>query len=146
MQNKNDLSLQEPKLPEQLANARRNHGGMTVPEDFFSQFERKMNAVIDAAEEVQKAETAPVVQMRPAVVRPRRIVQIAATVAIVAGIGIIYHASKFGLSQTDVPATIESLAENQASSESEMELPEQVAEEMMASTSDYDVFDLYCDL
>ena len=46
--NKLHIFMEDPELPKQLKDARRNHGGMTVPEDFFAQFERKMNAVIDA--------------------------------------------------------------------------------------------------
>ena len=45
--NKLHIFMEDPELPKQLKDARRNHGGMTVPEDFFAQFERKMNAVID---------------------------------------------------------------------------------------------------
>lgn len=143
------ISLQEPQLPEGLANARRNHGGMTVPDDFFQQFERKMNAVIDAdvaarkAEQEAAASAQPV--LRPALTGWQRYLTVAAAVVIAVALGIFI--SKQGVVDTPdtslVPLTAGTTAAEQPVIE---EVTEPVTEELMASASDYDIFEYLCDI
>lgn len=135
------LPLQDPMLPETFRNARRNHGGMTVPDDFFSQFERKMNAVIDA--EVQTQVSKPQLQLKPAasVWNLGRWLSVAASVALIVGISIMVNRQQKGETLSD-SVQLAAAAAPDASAEA----VDPVAEEMMACATDFDVFDLYCDL
>lgn len=141
---KKNISLQEPQLPTELQNARRNHGGMTVPDDFFAQFERKMNAVIDADEMAKKAESE--VKMKSPAFNWHRWVSVAASVVVVVAVSIYARISNSGES-IPAPSSVASLVDDAESSlADEIVLPEQMADEVMSAASDYDVFDLYCDL
>lgn len=149
---KNDniqFNLQDPELPSLLKDARRNHGGMTVPEDFFSQFEKKMNAVIDADVLVKKSTEGPVmIPNKPQTISLRRWGSIAAAVAIVVGAGIIFQLLRGGseLDEQSVSALAAMETERIVNQLENIELPEQVADEVLTSVSDYEIFDLYCDL
>jgi len=143
------FSLQDPELPSRLKDARKNHGGMTVPEDFFAQFEKKMNAVIDAEQLVQKRGESPVLQPKKAsALNPRRWMNVAAAVVLVVGVALLFQYMRSG-SQLD-EASSHALASMDADriemQLDAIELPEQVADEVLTSVSDYEVFDIYCDL
>lgn len=149
MQNdKNYLSLEDPKLLEQLHDARRNHAGLTVPDDFFAQFERKMNAVIDAAEEAKKAQQAP----QPIPLQPkaasRRWLSIAALALIVIAAGMFLYLGAAGNAVSEANPASLNLASADASTEvsADESAADLVADEMTVAATDYDIFDLYCDL
>lgn len=146
------ITLMDPELPASLRDAKRNQGGMTVPEDFFAQFERKMNLVIDAEVLAKQATEGPVLkpQTQPAarVIRPKRWIAIAASVIVVVALGIGWQ---FMGQETQVNAHhVDGLATiNRESLQQQLEnieLPDQMADEVMASMSDYEIYDLYCDL
>lgn len=145
------ITLEDPQLPAQLAHARRNHGGMTVPDDFFAQFERKMNAVIDAEQHVQQAGVesspadAPVVPISHGMWSGwRRYASIAATVVLVVGITLF-------LRLFDTPANEQQVTSIDFSSFAALDvnavdLSDQVVDEVLTAATDYDVFEYYCDL
>ena len=136
-----NVSLSEPQLPAGLEAARRNHGGMTVPEDFFLQFERKMNAVIDAEAATQSQEVAK--QAPVATLRPRRWLYVAALVAAVVAVSLVLRLNH----SVEPPMAEHILAETVATGENtSIDVPEQMADEFVSAASDYEVFDLYCDL
>ena len=144
------ISPTDPELPDFLKDARRNHYGMTVPEDFFAQFEKKMNDVIDA--EVARTEAAePVIGRKelpkPSILIPRRWVGIAAVVAIIAAVSLTLQLDFSNDVNTQTPQDgIPTISASSMQSEEDIYLPEQVADELMASASDYDIFELYCDI
>ena len=142
--------MEDPELPKQLKDARRNHGGMTVPDDFFAQFERKMNLIIDADIAMKEAEVSPSIKVekRQPVLRPKRWIKVAAMVALVVAVGLAMQFKWFGNNQID-PENINQLAgiEQVAGDDiDKMEIPEQVEDLLMVSTSDYDAYDIYCGL
>ena len=148
--NKLHIFMEDPELPKQLKDARRNHGGMTVPEDFFAQFERKMNAVIDAEIAAKEAEKTPSIKVehQQSVLRPKRWIKVAAMVALVVAVGLAIQFKWFGNSKID-STDIKQLAGIEQMSSEEMEkidVPEQVEDLLMVSTTDYDVYDIYCGL
>ena len=148
--NKLHIFMEDPELPKQLKDARRNHGGMTVPEDFFAQFERKMNAVIDADIAAKEAEKKPSIKVenQQSVLSPRRWIKVAAMVALVVAVGLAIQFKWFGNSKID-SNKINQLAGIEQMSSEEMEkidVPEQVEDLLMVSTTDYDVYDIYCGL
>jgi hypothetical protein len=148
--NKLHISMEDPELPKQLKDARRNHGGMTVPDDFFAQFERKMNSIIDADIAMKEAEASPSIKVekRQPVLRPKRWIKVAAMVALVVAVGLAIQFKWFGNNQID-PENMNQLAgiEQVAGDEMDkMEIPEQVEDLLMVSTSDYDAYDIYCGL
>lgn len=148
---KDKLYLNDPELPAKLQDARRNHGGMTVPEGFFADFEARMNAVIDAeAQQDKRQNEAPVVAMpqpqKPAIGGWGRWISVAATVVLVVALGItlqLWNSNTPDVTIVDGLATIE---ENSQTADDAIELPDHVADEVLASVSDYEVFDLYCDI
>ena len=153
------LSLQDPQLPASLADARRNNGGMTVPDGFFEQFERKMNAVIDAdvmlrqqnaaapASEPQPAATSTPVSEPAPILRPRRWTAIAAMVAIVVAVGLALQLDWFGSNGIEQPAVpVDGLMAESEEDVPAIDLPEQLADEMESAASDYDVYEIYCEL
>ena len=140
--------MEDPELPKQLKDARRNHGGMTVPEGFFEQFERKMNAVIDADLAAKEKTPSIGVETQQSVLRPKRWIKVAAMVALVVAVGLAIQFKWFGNSKID-SNKINQLAGIEQMSSEEMEkidVPEQVEDLLMVSTTDYDVYDIYCGL
>lgn len=145
------MKMQDPELPLQFRDAKRRHGGQTVPADFFAQFEQKINAVIDAEQLVREAQGPVLVpQTQPAapVVRPKRWIGVAASVIVIVAIGLGWQ-----LLQPQGPVPAEGIAEiSQVTRESllqqieNIELPDQVADEVLASGSDYEIYDMFCDL
>ena len=142
--------MEDPELPKQLKDARRNHGGMTVPEDFFVQFERKMNAVIDAEIAAKEAEKTPSIkgETKPTVLRPKRWIKVAAMVALVVAVGLALQFKWFGHSQIDSNNVNQLVSVEQLSGDEmeKIEIPEQIEDVLMVSTSDYDAYDIYCGL
>lgn len=138
------MSLEEPQLPEKLKDARRNHGGMTVPNDFFEQFERKMNAVIDAAELKDKPADPEVSLPQVPVFNWRRWVSIAAAVIVLVALSLVIRSQQSAETPTDLQG-LASFAQT-IDTEEQFELPDHMADEIMAAASDFDVYDLYCDL
>lgn len=142
--------MEDPELPKQLKDARRNHGGMTVPEDFFVQFERKMNAVIDAEIAAKEAEKTPSIkgENNQTVLRPKRWIKVAAMVALVVAVGLALQFKWFGHSQIDSNNVNQLVSVEQLSGDEmeKIEIPEQIEDVLMVSTSDYDAYDIYCGL
>ena len=139
--------MEDPELPKQLKDARRNHGGMTVPEDFFAQFERKMNAVIDADIAAKEAEKKPSIKVenQQSVLSPKRWIKIA---AMVVAVGLAIQFKWFGQNQIDSNNVNQLVNIEQTSSEEmeKIEIPEQIEDVLMVSTNDYDAYDIYCGL
>lgn len=144
------VRLEDPQLPSALKEARRNHGGMTVPEDFFAQFEQKVNAMIDAEISSQKSSELP--SLQPQIVhkdRSRVWISVAASVVIAVAIGLAWQFVDFSNNETQEIQSVSLFAEleNEAVNDGQaIELPEEVSDEMMASASDYEIFDIYCDI
>lgn len=144
------VRLEDPQLPSALKEARRNHGGMTVPEDFFAQFEQKVNAMIDAEISSQKSSELP--SLQPQIVhkdRSRVWISVAASVVIAVAIGLAWQFVDFSNNETQEiqPVSLFAELENEAVNDGQaIELPEEVSDEMMASASDYEIFDIYCDI
>lgn len=138
----------DPQLPEILRDAKRNHGGQTVPADFFAQFEQKMNAVIDAdvlMKEAEKKAAMPQIQWY----RQRRTwMGLAAGFALIVGVGIAMHVDQVGhklQSQQDVFQLANANGEEDFM-ESEMELMDSVEDSYVASTNDYELYEYYCEI
>ena len=148
--NKLHIFMEDPELPKQLKDARRNHGGMTVPEDFFAQFERKMNAVIDADIAAKEAEKKPSIKVenQQSVLSPKRWIKVAAMVAMVVAVGLAIQFKWFGQNQIDSNNVNQLVNIEQMSSEEmeKIEIPEQIEDVLMVSTNDYDAYDIYCRL
>ena len=148
--NKLHIFMEDPELPKQLKDARRNHGGMTVPEDFFVQFERKMNAVIDAEIAAKEAEKTPSIKGKTQqnVLRPKRWIKVAAMVALVVAVGLALQFKWFGHSQIDSNNVTQLVSVEQSMGDEmeKIEIPEQIEDVLMVSTSDYDAYDIYCGL
>lgn len=144
------VRLEDPQLPSALKEARRNHGGMTVPEDFFAQFEQKVNAMIDAEISSQKSSELP--SLQPQIVHKdhsRVWISVAASVVIAVAIGLAWQFVDFSNNETQEiqPVSLFAELENETVNDGQaIELPEEVSDEMMASASDYEIFDIYCDI
>lgn len=143
--NKFNLSLQDPQLPSALKDARRNHGGMTVPENFFEQFELKMNAVIDAEVKAQQ----PSIEIKPAVVAKKNKYWMSAAAAFVVlfVLSLVLHFVVVGERLSDKESPVQNIASlEQFEMPEEGCLPESVSDEMLTAASDFDVYEMYCDL
>ena len=163
--NKN-ISLADPELPEFLRDARRNHGGMTVPEGFFAQFEQQMNQIIDqeqekgaAAEVQQPAAEQATRETKSAVLRPRRWISVAAAVCLIVGLSLfLQHGGNDATVPTDVIEQTEDGAEGITRGLAEFEgnaegndaslasFTEEEAADLLVSASDYDMYELYCEI
>ena len=117
------INLSDPEIPAEVRDASRNHGGMTVPEGFFSQFEQKMNAVIDAAEEPAQ--------------NYRQWIGIAAAVVALLVIGAAFQFDWLGttIEQQDY------IAETDVVTDEELDPTQDI---YYTSLSDYEVYDLIC--
>ena len=126
----------DPQLPKEVKDACQNHMGMTVPEDFFAQFERKMNAVIDAA---ALADNTPQTTPTPRTFQlSRRWLSIAASVVLLVVIGLAF--------QFDCSKIIDQqglMAEAPTPTEEELNPADDI---YYTSLSDYEVYDLICGL
>lgn len=138
----------DPQLPEILRDAKRNHGGQTVPADFFAQFEKKMNAVIDAdvmMKEAEKKAELPQIQWY----RQRRTwMGLAASFALIVVVGIAMHVDNVGhklQDQQDV-TQFASVEDEMEFMEQDMELMDSVEESCLASTNDYELYEYYCEI
>jgi len=141
------FSMQDPELPSALRDARRNHGGQTVPADFFAQFEQKMNAVIDAEQLVREAQGPVLVpETKTRVQKPRRWIGIAASVIVIVAVGIGWQLLQS--SPEAVPHSVDQFTDITRAGLVEqienIELPDQIADEVLASASDYEIYDMYC--
>ncbi len=144
------IFMEDPELPKQLKDARRNHGGMKVPEDFFAQFEQKMNAVIDADIAAKEAEKSPSIhsESESSPFWTKRWAKVAAMVALVVAVGLAIQFKWIGFNKID-SNQINQIANVEQTVGEEMdkiEIPEQIEDVLMASTSDYDAYDIYCGL
>lgn len=139
------IFLDDPELPQQFRNARRNHGGLKVPEGFFSQFEQKMNAVIDADEAVKQPSLQPHNEI--SVLKPGRWIRIAAMAALVVAVGLALQFDWLGQHKLD-SVTVDQIANTQIGTTDnvEFDIPEQIEDNLIVCTSDYDVYDIYCGL
>lgn len=117
------INLSDPEIPAEVRDASRNHGGMTVPEGFFSQFEQKMNAVIDTAEEPAQ--------------NYRQWIGIAAAVVALLVIGAAFQFDWLGttIEQQDY------IAETDVVTDEELDPTQDI---YYTSLSDYEVYDLIC--
>ncbi len=137
----------DPQLPEMLRDAKRNHGGQTVPGDFFAQFEKKMNAVIDAdvlMKEAEKKVEMPQIQWY----RQRRTwMGLAASFVLIVVVGIAMHVDHLGhkLQQQEVSqfATVD---ETEDSFDQDLEFMDTVEDSYLASTNDYELYEYYCEI
>lgn len=138
----------DPQLPEIFTNAKRNHGGQIVPTDFFEQFEKKMNAVIDAEmmiKEVEKKAEIPQIQWY----RQRRTwMSIAASFALIVVVGIAMHVDHIGhkLQNTQQIDQFAETYEEFDLNDPELELPDMVEESYLATTNDYELYEYYCEI
>jgi len=143
------IFMEDPELPKQLKDARRNHGGMKVPENFFAQFEQKMNAVIDADIAAKAAEKAPSIKPEEnSIFRPKRWMKVAVMVALVVAVGLAIQLDWFGKNKIDTEQInhIANVEQTVGEEMDKIEIPEQIEDALVASASDYDVYDIYCGL
>lgn len=144
----NTIHIQEePKLPEAFENARRNHGGQTVPADFFAQFEKKMNAAIDAdilLKEAEKKAAEPKIQWYQS---RRTWLGLAASFLIIVVLGIALQFDRIGHYLSESPEATQ-LANIQDAEEEDdfFDVPEMVEESYLASTNDFELYEYYCDV
>lgn len=144
------LLTHEPELPQVLKD-HKVEPAMRVPEDFFAQFEQKMNAVIDA--EVAQAEAqAKVVAMpaqRSALWRWSRI---AAVVALVVAVGAAYLVLPSPTLSDELKTGSAWTADVSEAEWSQMEddldeaLQGQADDLFFASTTDMEMYELFCEL
>lgn len=138
----------DPQLPEMLRDAKRNHGGQTVPADFFAQFEKKMNAVIDAdvlMKETEKKVEMPQIQWY----RQRRTwMGLAASFALIVVVGIAMHVDHMGhkLQQQQDVSQFASVDEAEDFFDQDPEFMDTVEESYLASTNDYELYEYYCEI
>lgn len=138
----------DPQLPEFFSNSKRNHGGQTVPTDFFEQFEKKMNAVIDAemmVKETEKKVETPQIQWY----RQRRTwMSMAASFALILVIGLAMHVDHIGHKLQDVQQVDQFANSNEMFDldDPNLELPEMVEESYLATTNDYELYEFYCEI
>lgn len=136
-----NINIADPELPKAAREAARNHGGMTVPEGFFEQFERKMNAVIDAENLLHESQPAiqPVAKPSGTHSIGRSWIAAAAAVAVVLVVGIFYQFNRIEdkIIQSGIMAEAESPEE---------ELLNPMEDVYYTSLSDYEVYDLICGL
>lgn len=119
----------------------RRQAGMTVPEGFFEQFQQRIEAEIDRQEKtapvIGKKEEAPM----PVIGQRRSLIlrwSVAASVVVLLGIGFM----AYRMVDAPVQVTDETLLAN--SFENYYENDEQ--DLVMDAVSDFDLYDLYCDL
>lgn len=131
------ITQADPELPKELMDARRNHGGMTVPDGFFAQFEQKMNAVIDADIQVKSATETVATESGKVVSMRNRWAGIAAAAVVLFAISMAFQFDWLGDKLT---SDQDAIAANP-----EMEDEYDPAEDVFyASLSDYEVYDLIC--
>jgi len=138
----------DPELPDILRNAKRNHGGQTVPADFFSQFEKKMNAVIDAEVMLEKVDIKTNQTQYKWYKQHSTWLSIAASFALIVVIGISMHVDHVGhnLQETDQPAKIADFDGDFEEFENDTEFFDSVGDSYLANTNDYELYDYYCEI
>ena len=138
----------DPQLPEMLRDAKRNHGGQTVPADFFAQFEKKMNAAIDAhvlLDAAEKKATQPQIQWYR---QKRTILGLAASFVLILVLGIAFQFDRLGhkLSE-DATVNPTEMADAQYSDDEEyFDVPELVEDSYLATTNDYELYEYFCEI
>lgn len=115
---------------------KRTRAGMTVPEGFFEQFQKQMEAKIDTLEAVKQM---PVVEMpvRRAWKLPKW--SVAAAIALLMGVGFVAYSLVFDTMPADEASSTIAQAE---AGEEEYSMEDMV----MRSVNDYELYELYCDL
>ena len=145
----NNINIQQdPQLPEFFADARRNNGGQTVPQDFFAQFEKKMNAAIDAdilLKEAEKRAQQPQIKWYR---QKRAWMSMAASFALIVVLGIAMQFDSLGHKLTGTTHNSNNVAELQVEVEDEFldDVLEEVEETYLASTNDYELYEYYCEI
>lgn len=130
-----NIGQSDPELPEIVKDAKQNHGGMIVPDDFFVSFEKKMNAIIDA--EVLTHQ--PVLSTREEAPSIRnRWIGVAAAAMAIAVIGAAFHFDWFSTQIPEQQGLIATVDETDVLDPSE--------DVYYTSLSDYEVYDLICGL
>lgn len=138
---------QDPQLPEMLKDARRNHGGQTVPQDFFAQFEKKMNAAIDADILLQEAEKKAQQPQIKWYREKRTWMSLAASFLLILVLGIAMQFDQLGHKLTGTTHNDNNVAEIQFEEDDTfLEVPEIVEENYLATTNDYELYEYYCDI
>ncbi len=138
----------ELHLPESFGDVRRNHGGQTVPQDFFAQFEKKMNAAIDAQvllDAAEKKTTQPQIQWYR---QKRTILSLAASFVLILVLGIAFQFDRLGhkLSE-DATVNPTEMADAQYSDDEEyFDVPELVEDSYLATTNDYELYEYFCEI
>lgn len=130
-----NIGLNDPELPQVVKDASRNHGGMTVPKDFFSEFEKSMNEAIDAQ---SKVEIIPAPVSKSAALSHKRWAIAAAAVAVIAVIGVAFQ---FNWVENQLTESQDIMANAVSSVEEELNPSEDI---YYTSLSDYEVYDLIC--
>ena len=137
----------ELQLPESFGDVRRNHGGQTVPQDFFAQFEKKMNASIDAQvllDAAEKKATQPQIQWYR---QKRTILSLAASFVLILVLGIAFQFDRLGHMLNETASNVSEIADVQFSDEIDFyDIPEFVEESYLATTSDYELYEVFCDI
>lgn len=140
----------DPQLPEILKDARRNHGGQTVPADFFAQFEKKMNAAIDADIMLKEAEKAAEKPQITWYRQRRTLMGLAASFVLIVVVGIAMHVDHIGHKlKADAQNSIQLASESSVDfdlDDPNLELPDMVEDSYLATTNDYELYEYYCEI
>lgn len=123
-----------------FTNTKRQQAGMTVPEGFFENFQKDLEAKIDALEASKNNKSqAPVVQMNTSSRRFYRWIAAACVVFVVGFSFTLFNVEDSSLLNQD------SGADQIAQTESVDEIGE-IEDLVVGSISDYDLYDYYCEL
>lgn len=138
----------DPKLPEAFENARRNHGGQTVPADFFAQFEKKINAAIDAdmlVKEAEKKADQPQIQWYQ---QRRTWMSLAAGFVLIVVLGIALQFDRMGhkLSEVQTATQLANVQQDNDMEELDAEMLEMAEDSYLTSTNDFELYEYYCDM
>lgn len=130
MKNLDDIKFEEGK---------RQNAGMTVPDGFFEQFQKQLEAKIDTMEAVKPA---PIVEMPMR--KPSWIYRwsVAACVLVLLGTGL-------GIYQISHDHQILTTESNTSLAQSQIEDVQEITEMedmMVGSVNDYDLYEYYCEL
>lgn len=148
MTDKNIQIQSELRLPESFGDVRRNHGGQSVPQDFFSEFEKKMNAAIDAQillDQAEKKNSQPRIQWYR---QKRTWMSLAASFVLIVVLGIAFQFDRLGHILSDEAAnnTTEVANTQYTDDEEFFDVPEVVEERYLATTNDYELYEFFCEI
>lgn len=131
-----NIGLNDPELPQIVKDASKNHGGMTVPENFFADFEQKMNKAIDAEANLNIGTV--LTTSRNTTSLSKRWSIAAAVVAVIAVIGVAFQ---FNWVENQLTEPENFIADVASEAEEEINPADDI---YYTSLSDYEVYDLIC--